>query len=546
MNHLSTVDAAFLHLETPETPMHVASLSLFELPKGYKGDYYEDVKALIAKRMHLASIFRRKLAQMPFELADPVWIEADDVDLDYHVRSITLRKPGTMEQLESYVARLHASLLDRSRPLWEAYVIEGLENGQVAYYWKAHHSGIDGKAGVELAKVFYDTSAEMREVPPPRRTRGPAPYQLGVTELLRAAVSNATAQYAKLGKMLPKAAEALRTVGEVMATRQSKQGDRSLNLGLAPKSIFNVAITNQRSYATLVTSLTDLKEIGRRAGGTVNTVVMAMCASALRKFMIERNLLPEKSMIALVPVSLRSADDNSMNNQVSAIRVDLATDIADPGQRFRAIHASSEDAKSVVSALKPVLGADVPLSGSPWIISSLASLYGRSGLAERLPPSGNVLISNVPGLPMELYMAGARMLSYYPVSIPYHGQALNITVQSYAGKMYWALTACRRALPQAEAYELIANLKLALKEIEKIATLHEAQPAAAAAPKPAVAPVKKVAAPRKRVAAKAPGKKVAAKAPRKAKTSAAATAAVKTPTPAAKARRASAGARAAR
>jgi WS/DGAT/MGAT family acyltransferase len=546
MNHLSTVDAAFLHLETPETPMHVASLSLFELPKGYKGDYYEDVKALIAKRMHLASIFRRKLAQMPFELADPVWIEADDVDLDYHVRSITLRKPGTMEQLESYVARLHASLLDRSRPLWEAYVIEGLENGQVAYYWKAHHSGIDGKAGVELAKVFYDTSAEMREVPPPRRTRGPAPYQLGVTELLRAAVSNATAQYAKLGKMLPKAAEALRTVGEVMATRQSKQGDRSLNLGLAPKSIFNVAITNQRSYATLVTSLTDLKEIGRRAGGTVNTVVMAMCASALRKFMIERNLLPEKSMIALVPVSLRSADDNSMNNQVSAIRVDLATDIADPGQRFRAIHASSEDAKSVVSALKPVLGADVPLSGSPWIISSLASLYGRSGLAERLPPSGNVLISNVPGLPMELYMAGARMLSYYPVSIPYHGQALNITVQSYAGKMYWALTACRRALPQAEAYELIANLKLALKEIEKIATLHEAQPAAAAAPKPAEAPVKKVAAPRKRVAAKAPGKKVAAKAPRKAKTSAAATAAVKTPTPAAKARRASAGARAAR
>jgi WS/DGAT/MGAT family acyltransferase len=546
MNHLSTVDAAFLHLETPETPMHVASLSLFELPKGYKGDYYEDVKALIAKRMHLASIFRRKLAQMPFELADPVWIEADDVDLDYHVRSITLRKPGTMEQLESYVARLHASLLDRSRPLWEAYVIEGLENGQVAYYWKAHHSGIDGKAGVELAKVFYDTSAEMREVPPPRRTRGPAPYQLGVTELLRAAVSNATAQYAKLGKMLPKAAEALRTVGEVMATRQSKQGDRSLNLGLAPKSIFNVAITNQRSYATLVTSLTDLKEIGRRAGGTVNTVVMAMCASALRKFMIERNLLPEKSMIALVPVSLRSADDNSMNNQVSAIRVDLATDIADPGQRFRAIHASSEDAKSVVSALKPVLGADVPLSGSPWIISSLASLYGRSGLAERLPPSGNVLISNVPGLPMELYMAGARMLSYYPVSIPYHGQALNITVQSYAGKMYWALTACRRALPQAEAYELIANLKLALKEIEKIATLHEAQPAAAAAPKPAEAPVKKVAAPRKRVAAKAPGKKVAAKAPRKAKTSAAATAGVKTPAPAAKARRASAGARAAR
>jgi diacylglycerol O-acyltransferase len=308
----------------------------------------------------------------------------------------------------------------------------------------------------------------------------------------------------------------------VMASRESKKGDRSLNLGLAPKTIFNVAITNQRSYATWVTSLTDLKELGRRAGGTVNTVVMAMCASALRKFLLDRNLLPPQSMIALVPVSLRTADDNSMNNQVSAIRVDLATDITDAGKRFAAIHASSEDAKSVVSALKPVLGADLPVSGSPWIMSSLATLYGRSGLAERLPPSGNVLISNVPGLPMELYMAGARMLSYYPVSIPYHGQALNITVQSYAGKMYWALTACRRALPQEEAYELVGNLQLALKEIEKIAALHDAKPAADAEVQ--------------REAATVP-KRATAKAPRKSKAA---------PAPAAKVRRAGIGARAAR
>jgi hypothetical protein len=229
--------------------------------------------------------------------------------------------------------------------------------------------------------------------------------------------------------------------------------------------------------------------------------------------MLDRNLLPPQSMIALVPVSLRSADDNSMNNQVSAIRVDLATDIADAGERFRAIHASSEDAKSVVSALKPVLGADLPVSGSPWIMSSLATLYGRSGLAERLPPSGNVLISNVPGLPMELYMAGARMLSYYPVSIPYHGQALNITVQSYAGKMYWALTACRRALPQAEAYELIANLELALKEIEKIAALQDRAAASEGeAKEPTSAPARKVAvkaAPKPQIA-RAPAKRASA------------------------------------
>ncbi len=474
MQHLSTVDASFLHFETAETPMHVASLSLFELPPGYQGDFYEDVKALLAKRMHMAAIFRRKLAQMPFELAEPVWIEDHDVDLDYHVRSITLRKPGTMAQLEAYVARLHASLLDRSRPLWEAYVIEGLQNGLVAYYWKAHHSGIDGKAGVELARVFYDTTPKVREVPPPRRARATHEYQLGVVELLRAAVSNAGAQYVKLGKMLPQGAKAVGTLARMLSKRKSTRDGRSLNVGRAPRTIFNASITNQRSYATLSLSLDELKALGRRAGGTVNTVVMAMCASALRKFLADRNQLPDKPLIAIVPVSLRSADDSALNNQVSAIRVDLATDIVDPAERFKAIHASSEDAKEIVSALKPVLSADVPFVGAPWVLSGLASLYGRSGLADRMPPAGNVLISNVPGLPVELYMAGAKMLHYYPVSIPYHGSALNITVQSYAGKMDWGITACRRVLSQAEAAELVENLQLALKEIEAFAPAFEA------------------------------------------------------------------------
>ena len=468
MNHLSTVDASFLHLETPEMPMHVATFSLFELAKDYKGDYYEDVKALLAKRMHLAPIFHRKLAPMPFELADPVWIEDDDIDLDYHVRSLTLRKPGTMQQLEALVARLHSSLLDRSRPLWEAYVIDGLKSGHVAYYWKAHHSGIDGKAGVELAKVFYDTTLEVLEVPPPRRARSSEPYQLGVSELLQAAATNAAAQYAKLGKLLPEAAKAMGAVGKLLAERKPAADGPRLDLGLAPRSLFNVSITNQRSYATLSHSLDELKAVGKRAGGTVNTVVMAMCASALRKLLADRNQLPAQPLIAMVPVSLRSADDNAMNNQVSAIRVDLATDIADPAARFKAIHTSSEDAKGVVRVLKPVLSADVPITGAPWLISSMASLYGRSGLAERLPPTGNVCISNVPGMPNPLYMAGARMLHYFPVSIPAHGMAVNITAQSYAGKMGWGITACRRALSQEEAYELVENLHRGLREIEAL------------------------------------------------------------------------------
>jgi len=480
MDHLSSMDASFLHLETPETPMHVGSLMLLELPHGYQGDYYEEVKAMIGKRLHLCSVLHRKLAQMPFELAEPVWIEDDDIDLDYHVRSITLRRPGTMAQLDQLVARLHSSLLDRSRPLWEMVVIDGLGNGQVAFYSKAHHSGVDGKAGVELAKVLYDISPAIREVPPPRRRRENGAYQLGVAELLQAAVGNSARQYLKLAQLLPTAVKAIGAAGKVIAARRTPKGERRLNLRLAPKTIFNTSITNQRSYSTLSVPLADIKALGTRVGGTVNTVVMAMCSGALRRFLKERNLLPAKTLIAMVPVSLRSAGDDAMNNQVSAIRVDLATEIVDLPARFKAIHASSESAKAVVRELKPVLGVDAPVAGSPLFMRGLASLLGRSELISRLPTPGNVAISNVPGPPATLYMAGARMVHYYPVSIPYHTMGLNITVQSYAGSLEFGLTACRRVLTQEESYELVAHLKAALKEIEALPSVDQA--AAASSP----------------------------------------------------------------
>ncbi|MCP4616742.1 MAG: wax ester/triacylglycerol synthase family O-acyltransferase [Bradyrhizobium sp.] len=511
MDQLSGMDASFLHLETPETPMHVGSLMLFDLPKGYEGDFYEDVKSIIGKRMHLASVLVRKLATMPFELAEPVWIADDDIDLDYHVRSATLRRPGTMAQLEQLIARLHASLLDRSRPLWELYVIEGLEDGRVAVYTKAHHSGVDGKAGAEMAKVLYDISPEIREVPPPRRKRGSGNYQLGVSELLQAAATNAAQQYRKLAELLPTAAKALGTAASVVASQRAAKGERNLNLGLAPKTIFNESITNQRSYTTMSLPMADIKGLGKRVGGTVNTIVMAMCSIALHRFLKERDLLPKEALIAMVPVSLRSEGDSAMNNQVSMVRVDLATDIKDLSERFKAIHASSEAAKAVVRELKPVLGVDVPITGSPWLMTGLASLLGRSNLVGRFPAVGNVLISNVPGPPMPLYMAGARMVHYFPVSIPYHGSALNITVQSYAGQLDLGVTACRRALSQEESDELIGHLKRALQEIEALPAVAGMSGGEAAAP--AVIELDKPAAKKKPAAAaqaKSPGKRAQA------------------------------------
>ena len=227
----------------------------------------------------------------------------------------------------------------------------------------------------------------------------------------------------------------------MISSQRTTKDERALTLGLAPRTIFNDSITNQRSFSTLTLPFDELKALGKRVGGTVNTVVMAMCSEALARFLKERGMLPPQALIAAVPVSLRTEGDGAQNNQVSMVRVDLATDIPDMAERFQAIHNSSEAGKAVVRELKPVLGVDMPFAGSPWLMTSLASLYGRSKLASQLPAMANVLISNVPGPSMPLYVCGARMGSFYPVSIPYHGSALNITVQSYAGQLDFGIIA---------------------------------------------------------------------------------------------------------
>jgi diacylglycerol O-acyltransferase len=465
MEHLSSLDASFVHLETPETPMHVASLLLLELPADYKDNFYEEVKKLLANRIHLARVMHRKLAPMPFELGDPVWIEDDDIDIDYHVRHVLLPQPGTMEQLDALTARLHSSALDRSRPLWEVYVIEGLQNGQVGYYNKVHHAGIDGKAGTELANVLYDLTPEPRVFEPPvrRQTGG---YQLGVPEMIEAGLRNAATQYAKLAQMWPKAAEVMSDLAST-ASRLSDSTQQP-NLRPAPKTLFNVAITNQRSFATMRIPLGEMKTLAKSHGATLNDIVMALCAGGLRKFLQVRNALPEEPLQAGIPASLREAGDKSMNNQVTMVRVSLATDVADPQKRLEAIRSSSQESKEMLGRVKGIISTDMPMLGSPWIMSGFAMLYGRSNLADRVPPFSNVAISNVPGPPKTLYVAGAKMVSYYPVSIPYHGVALNITVQSYAGSMDFGLTACRRAMPQSELYALVKDMKAAYAELEAL------------------------------------------------------------------------------
>jgi diacylglycerol O-acyltransferase / wax synthase len=536
MIHLSGVDASFLHLETPEMPMHVGSLHVLDLPEGYKGDFYEDVVKHVGNRLHLASVFERKLAQMPFEMSNPVWVDDDDVDLEYHIRRVVLSKPGSFRQLEQYVGRLHSTLLDRSRPLWEMFVIEGLHTGQVGLYAKVHHAAIDGQAGVALAKALYDITAEPRTIRPPRQRSRANQYQLGVAELATAAAQNTLQQYIKLITTIPNAVRAMATVampamGQIARLPmtmmpnllQPGMGLLSLDnlaklpatiegglglptsLGFGPRTPLNVSITNQRSFAGRTVSLAETKAVGRRAGVSLNDVVMAACASALRRYMKELGITLDKAMTAAVPVSLREAGNEDPNNQVTLMLATLATDIKDPLQRLRAIHASTTSSKELTGNIKAAIPTDFPSFGAPWIMTGLATLFGRSKITDQIPPLANVAISNVPGVPVPLYVAGARMATYFPVSIPAHGCALNITVQSYNGQLDYGLTACRRALPDADVLadyivEAHDELKKAVEVLplpaprpDKANTVAAAMPApapvAAAVPAPQPAPI---------------------------------------------------------
>src|SRR5450830_594779 len=485
MDHLSGLDATFLHVESPETPMHVASLHVLDLPEGYQGDYCEDVRHHLQERQHLADLLTRRLALMPFDLSDPVWVRDDDIDWDYHVRPITLPSPGSNAQLQALVARLHSSLLDRSRPLWEVAVITGLKSGQVALYLKVHHCGIDGQSGVALGNALFDRVASGRVVPAPLPRPPARQRDLGVAEMAAAALKNTGRQYLKLLRMTPSMARAAKTV---LLPTPGEDGKRSWRLPkslqlLAPRTPFNVTITNQRSFAARTVPLAEVKYVAKHLGGSVNDVVMATTSCALRRYLTELGCLPEKSLTAAVPVSLRTPGDSRANNQVSMMVVPLCTQEGDRAQRFHAIHDAAQANKGVMGQIKAAIPTDYPIFAAPWLISGLNTMLARSKLINQLPPLANVVISNVAGIQDTLSCAGAGVVCYYPLSIPTHGMALNVTVQSYNGRVDYGLIACRQAVPQIhELADFVLEEHQQLLALARQAEAKGGKPVAAAAP----------------------------------------------------------------
>ncbi len=492
MDHLAGGDATFLYAETPETPMHVGSLNVYELPSGYDGEFVEDVRRLLAGRLHLAPVFRRKLLNMPFELANPVWVLDEDMDLEYHVRSTVLPRPGSRTQLDKLVGRLHSSPLDRSRPLWEVYVIEGLQSPadapagtrHVGVYTKMHHASVDGAAAVAFGAVMTDPTPVPRQIRPETHRHALRTDTYGIAELTVAGIGHMAGQYLKLARALPTLLRsALKVLRPARGAAAAEHAADAPQHWFGPRTLLNVNITNQRSFTSLSIPFSEARQVAKAHGVTLNDVVLTICAGALRKYLAERDDLPAEPLLAGVPVSLREAGNTDPNNQSSMMRVGLATHIADPVERLMAIHRGSLAAKAQIGTLK-ALPTDFPSLGAPWLISGLAALYGRSRLADRLPPPINLVISNVPGSPAPLYLAGARMLSYYPLNIPAHGAALNMTVESYNGALDFGLIACRRALPDVSElgqHLLDAHRKLLEQTLQSAAALpaSEATPAKA-------------------------------------------------------------------
>jgi diacylglycerol O-acyltransferase len=464
MKRLSGLDAAFLSGETTTMHNHVCGVFVFDtstVPGGYS---FGRIKDLIQNRLQLLPPFRRRIVNVPFGLHLPIWIEDPDFDLDYHIRRASLPAPGSDKELQEFAAQVVEQPLDLTKPLWEMYVVEGLQDNMIALITKTHHAAIDGVSGAELAAQILDLSNEIRilpeESPPWKPDRVPNDLELiayGVSSLLKHPPS-----LLKLGK------------DTIEAVINVAQRNRSLSVApppapfKAPKVKFNGAISPHRKVAFAQVSLDNVKFVKNTFGGTVNDVILTICGSALRTYLLKHKDLPEEPLVAMIPISVRSESERgTLGNKVSMMLVSLETNVTDPIQRLKSISEKTRHAKEQHNAI----GADVLTNwfefAAPAVFARAARLISSTKLFNRLKPAFNVTISNVPGPNFALYSAGARMVAMYPLGPIVEGVGLNITIMSYIGTMFIGIQADRALVPDVEL--IAAFLEESLIDLVKAA-----------------------------------------------------------------------------
>jgi diacylglycerol O-acyltransferase / wax synthase len=483
---LSFLDSVFLLAENRKTPMHVGSVNLFTLPAGVdEQEFLHGVAQSLRTADEFQPPFGDRLKTGPLGVVGPMYWERDNaIDVDYHIRHSALPKPGRYRELFALVSRLHGTLLDRNRPLWELHLIEGLQNRQCAIYSKFHHAAIDGVRSMHLVQSMYSTSAQTR------MTESPLSLQSG--ERYRAALKQLHAE--------PVTDQELRNVADALKARydsgvqmysalkrvtdawRGKGGPLSMPWLNVPRSAINTPVDGARRFVAQSWPLERIRAVGKALDGTFNDAVLAMCAGALRLYLQNHGELPDQSLKAMVPVSLRLAGDVESSNAVGAISADLATNVADAAARFAAIQASTHAGKAMYAGMS---ASEAQLLMQ--LIQAPGLLLMPLGLASRFPPYSTV-ISNVPGPRQPMYWNGAQLNGIYPASIVTEGVALNITLVTYDRNVDFGIIACRRTMPQVQ--RLIDYMEQSLSELEEAAGL-------------SIRPDKRKATPRTRVKPKA-------------------------------------------
>ena len=464
MRRLSPLDAAWLTVESRDTPMHVASLVILSKPKNAGENYLQDLVEQLRSSRTFVPPFNLKIKQSPLKNVLPVVKEHRDIDMEYHVRHSALPKPGGERELGQIVSRLHAHQLDLTRPLWECHVIEGLEGDRFALYTKMHHSLVDGVAGVRILQQAFSTNARDRNMPAPWSkkvaTNKKASKKKDEEQQFDSHAGVAASAMGGVKKQAKSVGGLARIFGEFGKARGSDTNKLSSPFD-APKSVFNGRVTPPRRFATQQYDIKRVKKVAAAAGVTLNDVVLALCGTALRRFLLESNALPDKSLTAGIPVSVRPAGDVNVGTAISFIISTLGTDIADPKLRLEEINQATARAKEELQKLsRSQIDRYTLLLMGPFIGALVAGLGGRTR------PVFNITISNVPGPDKPLYFNGARMEGIFPVSLLSHGQALNITCLSYNGNLNFGFTACRDTLPHTQRLSVYTGE--ALEEYEAL------------------------------------------------------------------------------
>lgn len=448
MERLGGVDSAFLSLETPTMQMHIVGVIILD-PSTVEGGYsFENLKRLLLSRIHRMPPFYRRVRKVPFNIEHPYWVKDPDFDVDNHVRRVTIPAPGGRAELGKLVGEITAVPLDRSRPLWEVVVIEGLEHGHVALVTKMHHAAGDGMASGYLMLQLLDMSPEVPEMPEPK----PLPAESLPTdaEMLRKALGDRLRDPFRITRQARKTAGRAVELVRIWA-RKGTDNFSPVFPFMAPKTMFNRFISGELVAAFGRAPLEDFKVARKAFGCTVNDVVLAACTGALRRYLIDHADLPDKAMVAAAPISIRGPEENMMmSNRVSTLLVRLPVHIEDPEEQIRIISADTRDAKTMHSAMGAEILQDWAELIAPYAFVAGVRALSRMPLFTRINPATNLIVSNIPGPPIDLYCLGAKVVVFYPLGPILEGAGLNITVVSQKGDMDIGIMACPQAAPNPQ------------------------------------------------------------------------------------------------